>query len=298
METNSEARDIWNYSPPNYFRRVLIKSRALYYKSDSNSPFLSGDTFGYHADLQISGMPLNEQERTMLPQARVVFCKSELLETFIQQYKKEIAAKVLISGNSDFEFRDNRLELPNSVKACFLQNSFISDDKRIFTLPIGLENIRMGTNGIPQLFDVDTDWSRKMNRLRIGPFGLTHDDRRNLRELATENIPSVDFGIKRLTPKSLARVNSSYKKIAAVRGNGVDTHRLWEIMYLGSIPVVKRDSWSLSLKKLNLPLEYVDDWSRAELIRVATGDYVQPPKPSQLASLWWPYWKARIEAYC
>jgi hypothetical protein len=241
---------------------------------------------------------LNEQGRAILPRARVIFCKSELLQAFIQQYKIEIVAKVILSGNSDFEFHDNQLELPNSVKACFLQNSYISDDRRIFTLPIGLENIRIGTNGIPQLFELDTDWANKLNRLLIGPFGLTHDDRRNLRELVPERIPSVDFGIKRLPPKSLARVNSSYKKIAAVRGNGVDTHRLWEILYLGSIPVVKSDSWSLSLKKLNLPLEYVEGWSRAEISRVALGDYVQPPKPSQLESLWWPYWKTRIESYC
>ncbi len=298
MIANSEIDGIWNYSPPNYLRRAAIKCRASYYRNKTNEPFLSGDTFKSHSDLQISSLPLSEQGRSHLPHARVIFCKSELLKVFLEEYKQEIAAKVILSGNSDFEFHDNKLELPNSVKACFLQNSFISDGKKFFTLPIGLENIRVGTNGIPRLIEIETEWESKMDRLLIGPFGLTHDIRRNLRELATEDIPSVDFGIKRLTPKSLARVNSSYKKIAAVRGNGVDTHRLWEILYLGSIPVVKSDSWSLSLKGLNLPLEYVDDWSRAEIKRIARGDYVQPPRPSQLVSLWWPYWKARIEAYC
>jgi hypothetical protein len=243
-------------------------------------------------------LPLSEVERRLLSQARVIFCKSEILQVFLREYKREIKAKVILSGNSDFEFHDSELDIPNSVKACFLQNSFISDGNRIFTLPIGLENIRLGTNGIPRLFEIDIEWARKANRLLIGPFGLTHDDRRKLRELATEEIASVDFGMKRLAPKSLAKVNSSYKKIAAVRGNGVDTHRLWEILYLGSIPLVKSDAWSLSLRELNLPLEYVDDWSKTEITKAVRGNYLQPKKPSQLVALWWPYWKARIEAYC
>ena len=298
MVTKSEVENIWHGAPLSYFRRVLIKSNALYYRNRSNSPFLSGDTFRFQADLDISSLPLNDREMAILPQARVLFCKSNLLQSFIGLHKRDIAAKVILCGNSDFEFHDVQLELPYSVKACFLQNSYISDDERIFPLPIGLENVRLGTNGIPRIFNVDAEWESKKNRLLIGPFSLTHDERRMLKEFASEEIASVDFGLKRLTPKSLARVNSSYMKIAAVRGNGVDTHRLWEILYLGSIPIIKRDSWSLSLRKLNLPLEYVDCWSPTEISRVAQGDYCKPPKPSQLESLWWPYWKKRIEAYC
>lgn len=43
------------------------------------------------------------------------------------------------------------------------------------------------------------------------------------------------------------------------RGNGIDTHRLWETLYMGSIPIVKRDiahaGWT------DLPILFVDDWS-------------------------------------
>lgn len=44
------------------------------------------------------------------------------------------------------------------------------------------------------------------------------------------------------------------------RGNGVDTHRLWETIYLGAIPIVKRDiahsDW------MDLPVVWIDDWSQ------------------------------------
>jgi hypothetical protein len=42
------------------------------------------------------------------------------------------------------------------------------------------------------------------------------------------------------------------------RGNGVDTHRLWEALYMGSIPIVKRDiahsGWE------DLPILWIDSW--------------------------------------
>lgn len=42
------------------------------------------------------------------------------------------------------------------------------------------------------------------------------------------------------------------------RGNGIDTHRLWETLYMGSIPIVIRDiahsGWT------DLPILFVDSW--------------------------------------
>jgi hypothetical protein len=46
--------------------------------------------------------------------------------------------------------------------------------------------------------------------------------------------------------------------VACPRGNGIDTHRLWETLYMGSIPIVKKDlahsDW------LDLPILWIDDW--------------------------------------
>ncbi len=42
------------------------------------------------------------------------------------------------------------------------------------------------------------------------------------------------------------------------RGNGIDTHRLWETLYMGSIPIVRNDiahsGWT------DLPILFVDSW--------------------------------------
>jgi hypothetical protein len=46
------------------------------------------------------------------------------------------------------------------------------------------------------------------------------------------------------------------------QGNGRDTHRLWETLYLGSIPIVKRRDMPEGLLNL-FPIWIVNDWSEA-----------------------------------
>lgn len=52
----------------------------------------------------------------------------------------------------------------------------------------------------------------------------------------------------------------SHKFILCPRGNGIDTHRLWESLYCGVIPIVKRH-WTHSYLDGNLPVLFVDDFS-------------------------------------
>ena len=56
---------------------------------------------------------------------------------------------------------------------------------------------------------------------------------------------------------------SKYKWVLCPRGAGEDTHRLWEALYLGSIPVVLKSPLS-SLHK-GLPIIELDSWSTLSL---------------------------------
>lgn len=51
----------------------------------------------------------------------------------------------------------------------------------------------------------------------------------------------------------------NHRFVLCPRGNGVDTHRLWETLYMGSIPIVKRHC---ALEEFNdLPILWIDDWA-------------------------------------
>jgi hypothetical protein len=84
-----------------------------------------------------------------------------------------------------------------------------------------------------------------------------------------------------------------------VRGNGVDTHRLWETLYRGNFPIVKIDDWSTSLSKLNLPIIFVKDWSPDDLEQaVSQGDKLEAFNPLELKPLWIEYWTEQIQKAC
>jgi hypothetical protein len=52
----------------------------------------------------------------------------------------------------------------------------------------------------------------------------------------------------------------NHKFVLCPRGNGVDTHRLWETLYMGSIPIVVRH---VAMEDFyDLPVCWIDDWTQ------------------------------------
>jgi hypothetical protein len=69
----------------------------------------------------------------------------------------------------------------------------------------------------------------------------------------------VDLLNKRLPQKAIWQRYAQYPFVLSARGNGIDCHRTWEILYLGSIVITKRSSLDQLYK--DLPVALVDDWN-------------------------------------
>lgn len=282
---------------PSRLKVLGVYSKRAVFRSLNSKPYISGDLFADNADYV--HMPLriryNRSWYKNLKSAQVIFCPSKTLQEFLQVFGSDITAKVIIAGNGDHEFHKPLTDIPTSVKHLFLQNSYISDNQLISTLPIGIENLRYGVNGLPWLMGPGQD-SVKINKVLMGPFGLTHPDRISAFKLFSTENEAVDLVSERTTPRAFAQTMRSYKFVAAIRGNGVDTHRLWESLYRGAFPILKDDPWSRSLTKYELPLEIVQDWTLGEMERILATTPSQFA-PSNIESLWWPYWRKLIDSY-
>jgi hypothetical protein len=229
--------------------------------------------------------------------ARVIFCPSDKLQCFFDEYENEISARVIISGNSDFDFQEMPSNIPTSVKQLFLQNSLISKHPLVTTLPIGIENFRWGVNGNPRNLKEGGDWRERQNEILIGPFGLTHPTRVGIRNEFQSPVDGITLIPNRLAPSNYAKLANNVRYVAAVRGNGVDTHRHWETLYRGGIPLILRDAWSAGIKHFNFPFIEVDAWNEFELKEITKiGDDLSF-KPSRIPALWWPFWKDLIGSY-
>jgi hypothetical protein len=102
-------------------------------------------------------------------------------------------------------------------------------------------------------------------------------------------------------PQNTFEARANYlKKIAeskftlCPRGMGIDTHRLWETLYLGSIPVVERspvhDQW------VDLPILFIDSWDQVtkEFLESSWTTMIQ--KTWNLEKLKLSYWKDFIQS--
>jgi len=84
----------------------------------------------------------------------------------------------------------------------------------------------------------------------------------------------------------------NHKFILCPRGNGVDTHRLWESLYMGSIPIVRRH---IAMEDFyDLPICWIDEWAQV------TESFLNSEYDRITATSWnldklkFSYWKDRI----
>jgi len=158
--------------------------------------------------------------------------------------------QILISGHSDYEISNNELDIlnNNNLKIWIAQNKNIQHAK-LFSLPLGL------TNG-----EEPTDLHHLIGNLQKN-FCLIPKTPKNITNLVYMNFSIETFPNERQKVYELYKNKSwvtndvyeisengiinflnkiySHKFVFAPRGNGIDTHRLWESLYLRSIPIVK-----------------------------------------------------------
>ena len=268
--------------------------RALF-NSRTNAPFISGDGMANLCEVSMyspmwrRGVP----SATRIKNAATIFIPGHGLDEFLQRYEGSLTARVLVIGNSDRDYFSADFQIPKSVKLILLQNSHVTGDL-IETLPIGIENLRYGRNGFKRYFKYAG--TAKVNKVLVGPYSMTHSEREEIQLLASVENSKITVLTKHVSPKKLASIASGYAYIACPRGNGTDTHRFWEALYRGSIPIVKSSAWSASLRKHGFPFIEVESWSLAEVIeKIENYPGSVPFNPKEIPALWLPYWVSLIK---
>ena len=270
----------------------LIK-RAYFYRKN-NSPFLSGDVFADNADVQVypPRYRTSNPTRREVSDARIIFCPSGMVSNFFQDYKGSINAKILVFGNGDEEFSSFDFQIPSSVRKIYIQNLMFTEDK-FHVLPIGLENIRLIRNGFPKNFSPDAQV--KFDKILIGPFSQTHQSRKILQET---NYGQEFFFQQRefLSPREYFSLASKYKFVASPRGNGIDTHRFWETLYFGNLPVIESSPWSKNLQMLDINFLLTEDWSNQGLLEALRKWEEKPNISKANEDLWFSAWREKFKA--
>lgn len=168
--------------------------------------------------------------------------------------------RVVIVCASDYTFDDLSVfeHFPGVI--WFVQNLNVESTPLVRPIPIGVEGLQWGRAGLPWHFSGLVRRRKKKPLCLVGPYRATHEERRALDSANFSNqIKRID---KTVASFVYSFVASGYEFVACPRGNGIDTHRFWETLYRGSVPVVKRSAWSENMQRLGVRLLSVDSWGQ------------------------------------
>jgi len=257
----------------------------------SNYPLLSSLNFSKIVKLNLPADEENWRHED-IKTAKSIFVQSEKLETLLNILKIESVCQFILCGNSDRNIFELDVEIPASVKTIFIQNSFILNNYKIQPLPIGIESISYERNGFK--WTMKRSKFKTIKKLLVGPFGPTNKIRSDVLHaynLESEKHVRVDFP---MSPLRYAKIHRKFAFTLCPRGNGEDTHRVWESLYRGSWPILERNNWSIKIAE-KYPVILVDSIldDKAIFSEVSKAIYSKPP--TLIPSLFLPYWKELIE---
>lgn len=182
------------------------------------------------------------------------FCRTDFVEYFFANHEPK-HDYVLFSHNSDrpVDERLRRFLRRRRLRAWFTANAAVRDPK-LRALPLGIANPRWSHGDGAKLRRVQAENLPKERLFEASYDISTYPPAREYcrEETGIEPVARVDFD------KYLRSVAGSYFCIAP-RGNGIDTHRVWEALYLRTVPVVTRSV--VSEQHADLPLVVLDDWA-------------------------------------
>jgi hypothetical protein len=183
---------------------------------------------------------------------KTIFIKTDDLYNFYNKTKNDdLSDKIIITHNSDHEIDIKYNPFLNNIKKQYSQNC-ITQHKNLESIPIGIENSQWFDHKILHEIRSRTDIKKEKNIYFM--FSLSTHKSRNMCYKILKNKLKWN---KKLSKKDYFIELKKHKYAICPRGNGLDTHRIWECLYLDVIPIMLKHD---SIKIDNLPIIYLNNW--------------------------------------
>ena len=235
---------------------------------------------GYTGDFYANPVIANQPEKrrnldeltSPFDNPRYVFCYSHRITVLASKIPYFMNDFVLVTHNSDGEVHECHevLDILNysKLEKWYAQNIRFVHEKLSF-LPIGIANSQWVHGNLENFATIDLTKSKTQKTY----FHF------NVFTNPSKRIPCADKLKDKLTwlhavsPQENIYRLSEYEFCICPEGNGVDTHRLWEALYVRTIPIVIKSEFTDILLHNNIPLVVLDDWSQFDESKLRYSDY-------------------------
>lgn len=197
---------------------------------------------------------ISDTDDLFIAQKRI-FVKTDDIHHFYERFQNNLQDKIIITHNSDHEIsRQGFSEYIKKVKQQYSQNcSFLDEENdKLVPIPIGIENRMWFDHDILHRIRKRQDIPKTKGVYFFFSLG-THPSRQECYDALRSKF---EFNQTRSREDYFVELKR-HRYAICPRGNGLDTHRLWECLYLDVIPIMlKTDSVNIG----KLPVMFVDSW--------------------------------------
>lgn len=265
----------------------------------SSFPFVSGDSFralAHHIfdETNTSLNPANVKYKD------IVFVKTDYLDKYFNNVHPHITQKYfLISHNADHGAPAEFAHYLNDDKILmwFGQNPTIQGHKKFVAIPIGIAN-RYWPHGQVKTF---VRFLKKQDTPKQYLLALNFVPSTNMpiRQPVYDMFINKPFCFNLYNPDQRIYLHDMGKSkfTLSPAGNGLDCHRHWEALLVGSIPVIKTSMLDELLK--GLPVLIINDWNEVteEFLNQKYAEMTARFAEYNLGKIYMPYWIRLIEHY-
>jgi hypothetical protein len=216
------------------------------------------------------------------------YLSSSDLSNFLANQDNRNFRRVIVAGGSDYDptLSDYRLLIEMKSTRFYIQNLNFPETELVKSLPIGVEDYRWARNAMPWNFSQRMIEREKLPLVLVGPFGATHPERERCLQGVTHS-QVCEVYEDRIPNWTYSKLSSKYLFVACPRGNGLDTHRFWETIYRGSIPVVIQSNWAKNMKSYGIPMVTISDWWEIDRAIADFKESLMGTNPNYLSPKWW-----------
>jgi len=253
--------------------------------------YINGNKFSDIADFVID-FDHHDLTLNFYKKDAIIFCKTDFLNLLFDHIKFSKRKYVLITHMSDYPIDKHRFDKsPPSIVKWYAQNA-VHEHPNLVSVPLGLENHTGKSKGK----FTNHDWFLKNDGILRARWkeqdtlycNWNPDTNQEVRKPILEKL-KANINIKHesgLSFETYCNNMSYYKFVVCPPGNGADTHRLWEALYLGCYPITLRNR---IYRDYNLPILQVDDWSEvtSDLVNKFYWDWNGQPYHHELQMSHW-----------
>lgn len=170
---------------------------------------------------------------------------------------------------------DSLLESPTLYHWWAVDNEVLHQPK-LSSIPLGvMDSLELGVRGRPDsvafharldtyLSTILTSYEQPKTKWLMMQMTVTHPERRRVRQVfgprwGDREVRLTPERLQKMSPRDFLRSLGQHRFVLSPRGNGLDAHRTWEALLVGTIPIVR--SSALNPLYERMPVLIVQDWS-------------------------------------